>query len=28
VDLTGLIAAETARWRTVVKEIGVNVQTE
>jgi len=28
VDLIGLIAAETARWRKVVKEIGVNVQTE
>jgi len=27
-DLIGLIAAETARWRKVVKEIGVNVQTE
>ncbi len=27
-DLTALIAAETARWRKVVKEIGVKVQAE
>jgi tripartite-type tricarboxylate transporter receptor subunit TctC len=27
-DLTALIAAETARWRKVVREIGVKVQAE